>query len=63
VIVTEMIKKRGKSILVKGRGDPQVCETSRPPHFLDNGFTVGGEVRSTHRPLFPPRKISGTRFC
>jgi hypothetical protein len=29
---------------VTGRGGPQVCETSRLPHFLDNGVTDGGEV-------------------
>jgi hypothetical protein len=36
----------GKAIHVRGRGDPQDCETSRLPHFLDNQFTDGGQVVS-----------------
>jgi hypothetical protein len=28
-----------------GRGDPQGCETSRLPHFLDNRLTDGGEIK------------------
>jgi hypothetical protein len=31
--------------------------------FLDNRLTDGGEVSLTRRPLFTPRKISGTHFC
>jgi hypothetical protein len=34
------------------------------PHFLDNRFTVGGEVVGlTLRPPFTPRKIPDTHFC
>jgi hypothetical protein len=37
---------------------------SRPPHFLDNQRTDGGEVVSpTRRPPFTPRNIPGTHFC
>jgi hypothetical protein len=34
------------------------------PTFSDIRLTDGGKVVSpTHRPLFTPRKISGTHFC
>jgi hypothetical protein len=36
--------KKGKDIPVTGREGPYGCETSRPPHFLDNGLTDGGKV-------------------
>jgi hypothetical protein len=50
--------KKGKAILVTGRGGPYGCETSRLPHFLDNRVTDGGEVISlTPRPPFTHRKI------
>jgi hypothetical protein len=32
-------KAKGKAIPVTGRGGPLGCETSRPPHFLDNQIT------------------------
>jgi hypothetical protein len=55
---------RDKVIPVTGRGGPWNCETSRLSHFLGNRFTYGGEVVGlTRRPLFTPRKISGTHFC
>jgi hypothetical protein len=38
--------KKGKAISVTGRGDAEVCETSRLPHFLDDRLTNGGEVVS-----------------
>jgi hypothetical protein len=42
----------------------KVCELSRLPHFLDNWFTVGGEVIILmRRPHFIPRKIPGTHLC
>jgi hypothetical protein len=57
-------RERGKAIPVTRRGGPQGCETSRLPHFLDNGVTDGGEFTSlTSRPSFVPRKIPGTHFC
>jgi hypothetical protein len=34
-----------KAIPVTGRGGPQVYETSRLPHFLDNRLKAGGEVK------------------
>jgi hypothetical protein len=53
---------KGKAIPVTGRGDPQGCETSRLPHFLDIRVTGGGEcVSLTRRPPFTPTKIPGTR--
>jgi hypothetical protein len=38
--------KKSKAIPVRGHADPQGCETSRLPHFLDNQSTDGGEVVS-----------------
>jgi hypothetical protein len=53
-----------EEIPVTGRGDPLGCEASRPPYFLDNLLTDGGEVVSlTRRPSFSPRKIPGSHFC
>jgi hypothetical protein len=40
-----------KAIPVTGRGDPQVCETSRLPHFLDNRLRDCSEVVSFTRRL------------
>jgi hypothetical protein len=55
---------KGKAILVTGRGDPQDCEMSRTPHFLDNRLKDGGkDVNPTRRLPFTPRKIPGTHFC
>jgi hypothetical protein len=34
---------------VTGRGDPQVCEKWRLPHFLESGLTDDGEVVSLAR--------------
>jgi hypothetical protein len=56
--------KKGIPIPVTGRGGPQGCETSRPPHFLENRLTDGGEVVSLLcQPPFTPRKIPRTHFC
>jgi hypothetical protein len=56
--------KQDKAVPVTGRGGPQVCKTSRLPHFLGDRLTDDGEVVSlTGRPSFTPRKIPGTRFC
>jgi hypothetical protein len=44
--------KKGKSIPATGRMGPQVCETSRLPHFLDTRLTDGGEVILTRQPPF-----------
>jgi hypothetical protein len=58
-----MVKVKDKAIPITGLGGPQGCETSRPPHFLDNRLTDGGEVvRVTHRLPFTPRKIPGTHL-
>jgi hypothetical protein len=63
-IGSQMAVRLCKAIPVSGRGGPQGCETSWPPHFLDNRLTDGGEVDSlTRRPPFTPRKIRGTHFC
>jgi hypothetical protein len=46
----------GKTICVTGCGDPEGCEISRLPHFLDSRLTDGGEVVTashTGRPLPP----------
>jgi hypothetical protein len=37
-------KKNGTDIPVTCSGGPLGCETSRLPHFLNNGLTDGGEV-------------------
>jgi hypothetical protein len=44
-------KIKRKIIPVTGRGGPQVCETSRSPHFLHNRLTDGGEVVSVIRSI------------
>jgi hypothetical protein len=47
------VTKKGKYILVRGRGDTKVYERSRFPHFLDKRLTDGGKVVSpTRRPPF-----------
>jgi hypothetical protein len=58
------IKAKGKAIPVIGREDPQGCETSRLPHFLDSQLTDGGEfVSLTRRPPYnPPRENSWYSF-
>jgi hypothetical protein len=56
-------KGEGKAIPVTGFGGPEVCETSRLPHFLDNRLRDDGEVSLTRRQPFTPRKIPGTDFC
>jgi hypothetical protein len=49
--------KKGKDILVTGRGGSYVCETSRLPHFLENRLTDGGDVVSfTRLPPFTPQE-------
>jgi hypothetical protein len=56
-------KVKGKAIPVTGREDPEGCETSRFPHFLDNRLTDGGEVISpTRRPPFSPQEDSWYSF-
>jgi hypothetical protein len=57
------MKIRGKTIPVTGRGGPYVCETSRPPHFVDSRLTDGSEVVSLTRRLpFIPQKDSWCSF-
>jgi hypothetical protein len=52
-----------KAVPVTGRGGPQNCETSRPPHFLDNPLTDGGKVVSlTRRPHFTIQEDSWYSF-
>jgi hypothetical protein len=46
----DITPRKDKAIPVTRRGDPQGCETSRLPHFLDNRLIDGGEVFS----LTPP---------
>jgi hypothetical protein len=53
---------KGQAVPVTGRGGPQGCETSRPPHFLDNRLTDGGEASLTRRPSFTPQKYSWYSF-
>jgi hypothetical protein len=53
-----------KAIPVTDRGRPQVCETSKLQHCLDNQLTDDGEDFSLKRKLlFTPRNIPGTHFC
>jgi hypothetical protein len=52
-----------KAILVRGRGGPLVCETSRFPHYLENRLTDVGEVVSLkRRPRFPSHEDCWTSF-
>jgi hypothetical protein len=56
--------KKGKDITVTGREGPYGCETSKPPHFLDNRLTDGCEVVSlTRRPPFTARTSPAIHFC
>jgi hypothetical protein len=50
--------KNGKAITVTGRRCPQVCETSRLSHFLENRLTDGGEAVSRCWPSFTPQEDS-----
>jgi hypothetical protein len=60
---SEGFRKKGKSIPVKGRGGPEVYETSRLPHFVDNRLSDDGEVISlTRRPPFTPQEDSWYSF-
>jgi hypothetical protein len=43
---SQMAMRLSKAIPVTGRGGPLGYETSRFPHFLDNGPIDGGEVVS-----------------
>jgi hypothetical protein len=55
--------KKGKAITVTGREDPQGCETSGLPRFLDNRLTDGGEVVSvTRQPPLTPQDDSWYSF-
>jgi hypothetical protein len=36
------VNVKSKAISVKGRGGLEGCEMLRIPHFLGNGFIVGG---------------------
>jgi hypothetical protein len=57
------VKAKAKTILVRGRGGPQGCETSRLRHFLDSRLADGGKGSSlTRRSPFTPRKIPGYYF-
>jgi hypothetical protein len=54
---------RERAIAITGRGSPQVCETSRLPHFLDNRLTHGGKIVSLTRwPPFNPQENSWYSF-
>jgi hypothetical protein len=56
-------KVKGKAIPVTDRGGPQVCDTSRLPHFLANRLTDGGEVVCfTRRHHLYPQKDSWYSF-
>jgi hypothetical protein len=44
--LTRLVKKKSKAILVIGCGDPQVCETSQLPNFLDRWLKDGDKVVS-----------------
>jgi hypothetical protein len=56
-LVSYVKVKKKKAIPVTGR------ETLRPPYFLDNWLTDGGDVSFMRRPPFTPRNIPGTHFC
>jgi hypothetical protein len=54
----QLPSKKDETIPVTGSGNPQVCETSRLPHFLDNRLKDDGEVISLTRRLpFTSRKL------
>jgi hypothetical protein len=55
-------KQKSKATPVRGRGGLQSCETSRPPHFLDNKITDGGEVGLTRQQRFTPHEYSWFSF-
>jgi hypothetical protein len=53
--------EKGKAVTVTGSGGPLEFQTSMIPHFINSRLTYYFEVVSlTRRPLFIPRKISGT---
>jgi hypothetical protein len=56
---------KSKPAPVTGRWDPQHCQTSKLPRFLENLLRVCGEVVSLTRrsAALYPRKIPGTHFC
>jgi hypothetical protein len=57
------IKVKGEVTLVRGRGGPWGCETSRLSYLIDNRLTDGGKVVSLSRwSPFNPRKIPGAHF-
>jgi hypothetical protein len=52
------LMSKGKAIPVTGCGGPEVRETSRLPHFLDNRLTDGSEfVKVTSLPPFTPGRL------
>jgi hypothetical protein len=56
--------KKGKAILVRGRGGPQGCEVEAPTSSKTIGSQMAvrlSALRASH-PL-PPRKTPGTHFC
>jgi hypothetical protein len=56
-------ESKGKTAFVTGRGGLFGCETSRPPHFVDNRGADGSEVVSLMRwPLFTPHEDSWYLF-
>jgi hypothetical protein len=53
-------KVNGKAIAVTGRGNPQGCQKSRFPHFLDLGSQMAVRLSSLRagRPLPPRRSLA-----
>jgi hypothetical protein len=51
--------KKSKAVTLTGREDPEVCERSRFPHFLDNRLKDGGKVVNfVRRQPFTPQEVS-----
>jgi hypothetical protein len=56
------VKRKVKTIPVRGRGGPCGCETSRLPHFLVLNYSVSGSCGPTVSVLPFPREPSDVQM-